>query len=316
MDVITIGETMALFTPKTMGLLRYGKDFSLSFAGAESNTAIGLARLGHSVGWISQVGKDEFGEALLQLLQGEGVDVSQVRRVEDFPTGIMIKEPLNRRELRVYYYRRNSAASQMSVEMLDENYLREAKFLYLTGVTPALSESCYCSIMKAIAIAKQHQIPVVFDPNYRSKLWDKPTAKRVLLEIVSQTDILLPGIAEGQLLVDEVEPEQMTKRLLELGVSTVVLKLGADGAYVATRELAAHVNSFKVEQVVDPVGAGDAFAAGFLSGQLDGLSLLESTRRACTVAALVVEVQGDYEGFPLRVTLERLASPVEQDVLR
>ncbi|MFC7440310.1 sugar kinase [Laceyella putida] len=316
MDVVTIGETMALFTPKTTGLLRHAKDFSFSFAGAESNVAVGLARLGHRVGWVSQVGQDEFGEAILAFLQGEGIDTSEVKKRPKDPTGLMIKEPLHKRELRVYYYRRHSAASRMNPNTLNEAYLAKAKYLHLTGITPALSEGCRQMVMKAIEIAKKHGVQVVFDPNYRSKLWDKKRAKQVLREIAAQADILLPGIDEGRLLVNEEEPEQIAESLRDMGASMVVVKLGSKGAYYVSKGSSGYVEGFPVGQVVDPVGAGDAFAAGFLSGRLDGLPVAEAVRRACAVAALVVEVQGDFEGLPLRETLERFINQSNQDVLR
>ncbi|MBH8596913.1 MULTISPECIES: sugar kinase [unclassified Thermoactinomyces] len=316
MDVVTIGETMVLFTPQNTGLLRYAKDFSLSFAGAESNLAVGLARLGHRVGWMSQVGQDEFGEAILSFLRGEGVDTTQVKKHPAAPTGLMVKEPLHRRELRVYYYRSNSAASKMDESFLNEDYLAGAKYLHLTGITPALSGSCRAMALKAVELAKKHGVKVVFDPNYRSKLWGEAEAKAALGEIAAQADIVLPGIEEGVLLTGESGPERMASRLLERGAGLVVVKLGAKGAFYASAANSGYVEGFPVKEVADPVGAGDAFAAGLLSGLLDGLSLAEAVRRACAVAALAVEVRGDFEGLPLRETLMRFMNQSGQDVLR
>jgi 2-dehydro-3-deoxygluconokinase len=315
-DVVTIGETMVLFTPKNTGLLRYAKDFSLSFAGAESNVAVGLARLGHQVGWMSQVGQDEFGEAILSFLRGEGVDTTQVKRHPAAPTGLMIKEALHKRELRVYYYRSHSAASQMDESFLNEAYIAKAKYLHLTGITPALSDHCRAMVMKAIELAKKHGVKVVFDPNYRSKLWGETKAKAVLGEIVSKADIVLPGLEEGVLLANEEDPERLASRLLERGAELVVVKLGAKGAYYASADDSGYVEGFPVTEVADPVGAGDAFAAGLLSGLLDGLPVTKAVRRACAVAALVVEVKGDFEGLPLRETLIRFMNQSSQDVLR
>jgi 2-dehydro-3-deoxygluconokinase len=315
-DVVTIGETMVLFTPKKMGLLRHVRDFSLSIAGAESNVAIGLSRLGHRVGWISQVGQDEFGETILAMLRGEGVDTSQVRMTSKAPTGLMFKEYVHQKELRVYYYRQSSAASLMGPENVNEEYIAQAKYLHLTGITPALSESCREMVFRAIRAAKKHGVQVVFDPNYRAKLWDADTAKTVLGQIAAQADIVLPGLDEGKLLVGENDVEAIATRLMEMGAKLVVVKQGPAGAYYRSQQESGYVPGFPVEEVVDPVGAGDAFAAGLMSGLLEGLEVADAVQRACAVAALVVMVQGDYEGLPLRETLWRFMNANGQDVVR
>ncbi|MBN2910831.1 sugar kinase [Polycladomyces sp. WAk] len=316
MDVVTIGETMVLFTPKKMGLLRYARDFSLSIAGAESNVAIGLSRLGHRVGWISQLGQDEFGEAILAMMRGEGIDTSQVRMTPQAPTGLMFKEYVHKKELRVHYYRKPSAASLMGPELVNEEYIAQAKYLHLTGITPALSESCREAVFQAIRVAKKHGIKVVFDPNYRAKLWDADTAKRVLGQMAAQADIVLPGLDEGKLLVGENDAEAIAERFMEMGAQLVVVKRGAAGAYYLSKQGSGYVPGFPVEEVVDPVGAGDGFAAGLLSGMLEGLEVADAVKRACAVAAMVVMAQGDYEGLPLRETLLRFMNGSGQDVVR
>ncbi|SFJ17578.1 sugar kinase [Thermoflavimicrobium dichotomicum] len=316
MDVVTVGETMVMFTPQTMGLLRYAKQFVLSYAGAETNVAIGLSRLGHRVGWISQVGQDEFGESLLSFVRGEGIDVSEVKKHPTAPTGLMFKEYLNKKELRIYYYRHQSAASMMNRQNINKDYISQAKFLHITGITPALSESCREMVFEAIQIAKHHGVKVVFDPNYRAKLWDTDTAKPILLDIAAQSDIILPGLDEGTLLVEKDKPEEIADALLDLGAKLVVVKLGPRGAYYQSAEESGYVSGFPVDEVVDPVGAGDAFAAGFLSGMLEGISIESAVQRANAVAAMVVMVKGDYEGLPERETLMRFMNQSSQDVHR
>jgi 2-dehydro-3-deoxygluconokinase len=315
MDVVTIGETMILFTPQTTGLLRYAKNFTLSYAGAETNVAIGLSRLGHRVGWISQVGQDEFGESILSFVRGEGIDVSQVKKHPTAPTGLYIKEYLNKKEVRIYYYRHQSAASMMDRRNIDKDYISQAKYLHITGITPALSESCREMIFEAIDVAKEHGVKVVFDPNYRAKLWDTETAKPVLSEIAAKSDIILPGIDEGKLLLGQSNPEEIAHALLNLGAELVVVKLGSEGAYYQSKKEFGYVSGFPVD-VVDPVGAGDAFAAGFLSGLLEGLSLKLAVQRGNAAGALAVMVQGDYEGLPQRETLMRFMKGSGQDVQR
>lgn len=303
MDVVSIGETMVLFTPNAGGQLRYTKNFSSRIAGAETNTLIGLAKLGHRTGWISRIGKDEFGSMILNSVRSEGIDISQVTTDPEAPTGLFFKEFLNEKNVRVYYYRKNSAASFLTPENLNEEYIANAKYLYITGITPALSQFCRESIFYAIEIAKKHHVKVVFDPNLRRKLWSEDEARDALLAIVQKVDIVLPGISEGEFLFGTKDWVEMAELFLQHGPKTVIIKLGEKGAYYSTDSENGYIKGFQVENVVDPIGAGDGFAAGVLSGMLDGLNLEESVQRGCAIGALVTMVSGDIEGLPDRETL-------------
>lgn len=316
MDVVTCGETMVLFTPDSTGLMRYANTFSRKFGGAESNFSIGLTRLGHQAGWISRVGDDELGKALLSFVRGEGVDVSHVKIDNTAPTGLYFKELRNATSVRVEYYRKGSAASQMSKADLNEGYIKQAKFLHLTGITPALSESCYEMVKEAIAIAKKHSVKIIFDPNLRRKLWSEERARSVLIELASEADILLPGIDEGMFMFGESDPDRLGQRFLELGPELVVLKVGAKGAYYFTKDEQKLVPGFNVEQVIDPVGAGDGFAAGFVSGLLDELSYENAVQRGNAVGAFVTMVNGDVEGLPDKQELQLFINRPSEDVSR
>jgi 2-dehydro-3-deoxygluconokinase len=316
MDVVTIGETMVLFTPEAEGPLRYSQHFSRRYGGAESNVAIGLSRLGHQAGWISKVGNDEFGKGMLSLIRGEGVDVSTVQLSDQAPTGMYFKEHKREGVINVYYYRKGSAASTMTKDDLDKDYIGQAKYLHITGITPALSESCRETVYEAIKIAKERNVKVVFDPNLRKKLWDEDLAREVLLKIASEADIILPGIEEGQFLFGVDHPEEIGKRFLQLGASIVVLKVGAEGAIYFTENETRKVSGFPVKHVVDPVGAGDGFAAGFLSGMLDGLPLEQAVMRANAIGAHITMVKGDVEGLPDRFEIEQYLSNNQNDVIR
>ncbi|MGG1662534.1 sugar kinase [Brevibacillus sp. NRS-1366] len=298
MDVVTIGETMVLFTPGSVGPLRYVTKFEKTIGGAESNVAIALARLGHQAGWVSRLGDDEFGLYIRNFIRGEGVDTSQVEFDDKYPTAVFFKERQADNEPKVYYYRRGSAASQMSPDDLDEAYIAQAKFLHLTGITAALGSSCRDLIDRAIEIARAHQLTVVFDPNIRLKLWTKEEAREALNDISSRCDIVMPGIEEGEIMTGETEPEKIAARLLENGAKVVVLKLGEKGAFYATRDTAEYVPGFPVERIVDPIGAGDGFAAGFLSGLIRGWPLQEAVKLGNRVGAFALSVVGDVEGYP------------------
>lgn len=313
MDVVTLGETMVLFTPQSSGYMRYATDFSSRVAGAESNVAIGLARLGHQTGWMSRVGDDEFGKKILHFIRGEGVDVGEVRLDAEAATGLYFKEMLTENEIHVQYYRKGSAASRMKPSDLNEAYIAQARFLHLTGITPALSESCRETVMRAIELAHKHEVTVVFDPNVRRKLWGEDHAKQVLLEIAAHADIVLPGHDEGVFLFGEENPEMIAKHFYDHGASIVALKLGAKGAYCLSDSERGLIPGFRVQNVIDPVGAGDGFAAGFLSGLLDDLTLKKAVERGNAIGAMVTMVRGDVEGLPERGRVESFISGLEQN---
>lgn len=317
MDVVTIGETMVLFTPQSTPLMRYAETFIKRYGGAESNVAIGLARLGHQVGWISKVGNDDFGKGMLSFIRGEGVDVSQVKTDTQAPTGLYFKEVKSGHNVSVQYYRKGSAASHLTPKDLDPEYIKQAKYLHITGITPALSDSCYQTVKRAISIAKMHGVQVVFDPNLRRKLWSEEKAREVLLEITSLADIVLPGVEEGIFMFHESDYVKLGKLFLQIGPKLVIVKDGKKGAYVFKEDSYKLIPGFEVDEVIDPVGAGDGFAAGFISGLLNGFSVEKSVEIGNAVGAHVVQIPGDYEGLPSQLELEQfLNNSVATDVLR
>ncbi|MBO0588561.1 sugar kinase [Sporosarcina sp. E16_8] len=310
-DVFTLGETMVLFQPEKMLPLEYVRQFPKSIGGAESNVAIGLTRLGHSVGWFSKLGDDPFGRYIYKSIRGEGVDVSSCLFTDKAQTGLIFKEQLSAEDLNVYYYRKNSAASLMEAAELDESYISQAKILHITGITPALSESCYQTVMKAIQIAKRNKMTIVFDPNLRLKLWAAEQAKSVFNEIASYSDVILPGLDEGQFMTGMTEVEDIADTLMGMaeGDKTIIIKLGHNGAYLRTRDESSYIEGFPVQHVVDPVGAGDGFAAGIISGILRKEPLSLAVRRANAIGAMVVSVNGDVEGLPTLQAIERFMDP-------
>lgn len=317
LDVVTFGETMVLFQTEQMLPFEYVHQFNKQIGGAESNVAIGLQRLGHSVGWFSKLGNDSFGRYLLHFLRGEGLDTSSCLFTDEGPTGLLFKERLSPENLNVYYYRKNSAASFLSPDDIDEDYIAGAKYLHVTGITPALSESCKQAVFKAIEIAKKHGVKIVFDPNLRLKLWAEEEAKKVFKEIVELADIILPGMDEGEFITGETTPEAVAEALSGTEPKTVIIKLGEKGAFYKTPEASGYVEGFPVKQVVDPVGAGDGFAAGIISGLLKKEPMEEVVRKANAIGAIVVGVSGDIEGLPRLEDVNRFMSgSAQRDVMR
>lgn len=309
LDVFTFGETMVLFQPEQMLPLEYIHQFPKRIGGAESNVAIGLTRLGHSTSWYSKLGNDPFGRFILKSIRGEGVDTSSCRFTDEAPTGLIFKEQLSPEDMNVYYYRKGSSASLMEPEDLDEETIAQARILHISGITPALSESCRLTVMKAIEIAKQNGTMVVFDPNMRLKLWSAERAKEVFSEIAANADVILPGLDEGQLMTGETDVEAVAEALMGDGEKTIVIKLGSKGAYLHSKDEKVYVDGFPVERIVDPVGAGDGFAAGIISGILRQEPMQQVVRRANAVGAMVVGVSGDIEGLPTFEAVEQFMKP-------
>ncbi|MEF3313568.1 sugar kinase [Paenibacillus sp. GYB004] len=295
-EVVTFGETMGLMMPTGVKGIEYSAQFEKSLAGAESNVAIGIARLGHTVGWFGHLGADPLGQYGLKLIRGEGVDVSRAQLTEGAPTGLIIREVVNGRSS-VYYYRKHSAASLMQPVHLDEAYIAGAKLLHVTGITPALSGSCRDTVQEAVRIARKHGVKVCFDPNLRLKLWSAAEAREVLLELAGQADYFLPGLDELKLLYETDNFEQIVERLGKLNAVSIV-KGGDDETYVVENGSVSAVPYFKAERVIDTVGAGDGFCAGFIAGLLKGQSHTEAVRLGNLIGSLVVQASGDWEGLP------------------
>lgn len=296
-EVVTLGEAMVLLVPTRRGLLRHATQFDRHVAGAESNLAVGLARLGHSVGWISRVGADEFGACILSFLRGEGVDVSRVAIHEDAPTGVFFKERRRAGLTRVFYYRSGSAASRIAPSDVDDDYVRQARCVHLTGVTAALGPEPLKALERVMSVAAEADVPIAFDPNVRLKLWSEHDARRTLLALLGGVRWFLASREEATLLTGHDAPELAARALLDRGPSVVVVRLGEEGALGVSADQVIRSPAIEVE-VVETVGAGDAFNAGFLAAQLRGWPLDAALRLGNIVGGLATTVPGDVEGLP------------------
>lgn len=306
-NVVTFGETMALLMPTSSKGIERTSQMEKLFGGAESNVAIGLARLGQSVGWFGKLGNDPLGSAILKSIRGEGVDTSRARFSDEGPTGLMLRENVSGRTS-VYYYRRLSAMSTMRADELDPSYISGAQILHITGITPALSESCRATVQEAISIARANGVKVCFDPNLRLKLWNIEQAREVLLPLAEAADYFLPGLDELKLLYETEDFDEIISRLHKLSAVSIV-KGGDNETYLVQDGTVTAVPYFKAEHVVDTVGAGDGFCAGFITGVLKGYSNQEAVRIGNLLGSLVVQAEGDWEGLP---TWEQVEAVLEQ----
>ncbi|RQZ73545.1 sugar kinase [Burkholderia glumae] len=309
-DVITYGEAMTLFVANAPGPLAQAEQFTKRIAGADLNVAIGLARLGFRVGYVSRVGADSFGRHVLDTLAQEGIDASCVTIDQRHRTGSQLKARAEGgADPDVEYFRKGSAASHLSLDDYAADYVLGARHLHLTGVAPAISATS-CEL--AFHLAREMRAAgrsISFDPNLRPTLW--PSAEvmaRTLNELASHADWVLPGLAEGRALTGLDTPAEIARFYLANGARAgVVIKLGEAGAYYLTaRGEEGTVAGERVARVVDTVGAGDGFAVGVVSALLEGRPIGAAVARGNRIGALAIQVIGDSEGLPTREQLERL----------
>lgn len=305
-EIILIGEPMAMFIADYVGNLEDVEKFTRSLAGAEVNVCIGLKRLGYDVSYVTKLGVDPFGKYIKNFLVKEGIDTSYITFDERFPTAFQIKGKTEVGDPEVVYFRRGTAASHITKEDIDKIDLEGVRHIHITGIPPALSESCKEATYELINRAKEKGLFITFDPNLRPALWpSKEEMVSVINDIASKCHMVLPGVAEGLTLTGSDDPNEIADFYLELGVKTVIVKIGDKGAFVKTKEEAYTVPGFKVERVVDTVGAGDGFAVGIISGLLENLTLKEAVVRGNAIGSLQVMVPGDNEGLPNRDKLQQ-----------
>ena len=299
MTVVTLGESMGLVASRST--FTQSAVAEVGFCGAESNVAIGLARLGHEVVWLSRLGDDSFGRLISGTVTGEGVRV--LAAVDPSrPTGVLLKEQRTPQSTLVTYLRAGSAASALRPEDLDDATLAGMTHLHLTGITPALGPGPAATARALVESARQHGATVSFDVNHRSRLWSAADASRSLESFVRGADVLFAGDDEAALFVSDGTPSELCRRLSDLGPTEVVLKLGDRGA-LALVDGVEHSAAARRVGVVDTVGAGDAFVAGYLSARFDSLDVPGRLHRGTTTAAFACLSSSDWQGAPRREEL-------------
>jgi len=306
LDVVTFGEAMLLLVADRPGPIESAESFHKRTAGAETNVAIGLARLGLKVGWVSRLGTDSMGRYLLDAMQREGIDCTHVVSEASQRTGFQFKGRVDDgSDPPVEYHRKGSAASHVRPEDIDVAWLTASRHLHATGVFPALSEDCFATAQRSLALMRAAGRTISFDPNLRPTLWPSPARMREAINgFAAQADWVLPGIEEGRFLTGETTPEGVAAYYRERGARLVVVKLGAQGAYYDGDDGSGRVPAFAVTRVVDTVGAGDGFAVGVVSALLEGRTVADAVRRGAWIGARAVQVLGDTEGLPTRTQLD------------
>lgn len=312
-EIMLIGEPMVMFVADYVGKLEDIEKFTRSLAGAEVNVCIGLKRLGYDVGYVTKLGVDPFGIYIKKSLENEGIDTSYITFDKRFPTAFQLKGRTEVGDPEVVYFRRGSAASNLTKVEIERMNLDRVRHIHITGIPPALSLSCREATYELIKRAKDKGLNVTFDPNLRPSLWpSKEKMIKVINDIASKCDMILPGVEEGLILTGSNYPSEIADFYLNLGVKTVIVKTGDKGAFVKTKDEAYVVPGFKVEKIVDTVGAGDGFAVGIISGLLENLPLREAVKRGNAIGALQVMASGDNEGLPTHEELQQYLKEHEE----
>ncbi|GAA3826844.1 sugar kinase [Streptomyces phyllanthi] len=299
--LVTVGEVLATLAAPDPGPLALGAGLRLGIAGAESNVAVGISRLGGSATWIGRVSDDGFGELILRELRAEGVTAIAVR--DPAPTSLLVKERRTSTRSRTRYYRTHTAGVRLSAQDIPEDIVAGAAVLHVTGITPALGEGPAQAVRRAVDIAAGAGVTVSLDINYRSLLWSEEDARRTLLPLLRRSDLVFAGPHEARLAVPGArDPQELARGIRDLGPSGAVIKLGEEGAYALVDDQEYRQPAVPV-RVHDSVGAGDAFAAGYLAELLAGEGPEQRLRTAALLGAFAVSTTGDWEGLPRRSEL-------------
>lgn len=312
-EVVTLGECLIAFVATDPGPLAEAVTFERFVAGAEANVAVGLARLGHEAALIGRIGADGFGEAILRRLRGEGVDTTHLAADPDAPTGLMFRERRVLGPAQVVYARRESAGSRLTAADVDRaaaaGLFAGARWLHLTGITPALSADALGATERAADLARAARLTISLDLNLRRRIWSDAVAAPVLRSLAAGVDVILGSPDELAVVTGlpaDEDPADLARAALALGPAVAVAKLGAEGALAVDRgvpEMPVTRSGLPLPVVVDPVGAGDAFCAGFIAARLDGADLAEALERANACGASAAATLGDQTGLPDRAEL-------------
>jgi 2-dehydro-3-deoxygluconokinase len=283
MDLLCMGEPMLEFNqlpPQPDGTRHYLE----GHGGDTSNAAIAAARQGARVGYITALGQDMPGDSFMDLWAREGVDASTVLRTDRWQTGVyFVTHDAQRHHF--LHYRANSAAAMYTSADLPEQAIAAARMFYVSGISQGISNSAADAVFAAIDIARRNGRKVAYDTNYRPRLWPPARAAAVMHEAIAQADYALPGIDDVQTLTGLTDPQAMLDFYLRLGPKVVVLKMGEQGAWLATPQQRMHIPPCTVK-VVDATGAGDAFCGSFLARILAGDTPEQAARYANLAAAL------------------------------
>ena len=295
-EVVTLGETMLRLSPVTVSTLEETQQFQVHVGGAESNVAVGMARMGLPAGWISKLVDNSIGRLIARRIHWHGVDTSRIVWSESGRNGLYYLEPgLEPRSTRIIYDRTDSAFTTLRFEEIDWDYFNQARLVHLTGITPALSGENNRLTHQIIDHMKKRDVLISFDVNYRAKLWAPAAARKILTRIVGKVDILICSLNDAVTVFGHKsqDAEEVAKGLLhQFRNRIVVLTLADRGALAYDGRNSWSQDAYQASNV-DRIGRGDSFSAGFLYGYLTD-SVQAGLKYGNAMAALNQTFKGDF----------------------
>jgi len=308
-EFLTIGEPISLFASEDDDKeLKDALNFHKYLAGAEVNVAVGVSRLGHSAQYITSLGEDPFGDFIKDQLHENKIGTDYITSNSDYWTAFQLKQKVTHGDPGIFYFRKGSAAAHFDQAILDKIDFSDVKLVHLSGIFPAISDQASKAFQHFIDLINEHNITTTFDPNLRPQLW--ATQEKMVKDLnnfAKQADIILPGVAEGKILVGSEDPETIADFYLNQSekTHTVIVKVGADGAYIKSKDgTNTTISGYRADKVVDTVGAGDGFAVGIATALLEGKTISEAVKRGNAIGSLAVQAPGDNDGYPDRAKLE------------
>lgn len=298
LDIITIGES--LIELSTNAKMSQAGCLYKYYGGDAIATAIAALRMGSKVGFVTRVGNDAFKDYLLDSWQAEGLDISQVK-LTDEPNGMYIVARPSIQEKEVVYYRKKIASSKLSLEDIDIEYLKKANVVYASGVTQSLSPSANEAVETTFRLAKENGITTAYDPNYYSAISTPEEARESFNRISSYIDILFMSTKHDTINILDIDsPENIIKKLWDMGISTIVLKASDKNGYYTGYNGNIVFTEFYTNDVIDTTCSGDTFNGGFLHALTHGFTPFEAAKFASIVAGLQAKGIGAIKSIPYK----------------
>ena len=298
-DLFTFGESLSVFISSDTDSVMSATKFERVTAGAEVNVAVTLSRLGLKAQYFSRFGNDQLGSVMLADIEAEGVDVSLAKRVDSF-TGAMVRNPGKSAPVEITYLRKGSAASNIQPSDILDSYISSTRWLHATGITCAISDSGAKTVKHALEKASQLKIKSSFDLNIRRKLWSEEQARKVLEPLAHDVELLIGGEDEYQVVFGQADPKEILLEANKRGCKIAVMTKGDQKMRFSIDGKYEEITPPKVV-AIDPVGSGDAFTGGVISGLLSGMSAKGALEQGSICGALVASMFGDWTGIPTGV---------------